>query len=207
MTEAEQFIQESGQDVGRMSGHIFFDEAGEVFDNYALRSEHIRRYGFAVITEKVIAELAAHLNERPLLEVGAGSGYWAYELARNGVDVIATDPGIGRYGMGWKEPGAPQRWKHHFCEIEKLTGIEAVAKYPDRQLLFVWPDYSCAWPAETLQAYLGDLVFYAGEGEGGCTGDDRFHDLLDKDFALIDTIAIPQWSGIHDELHVYRRIV
>jgi hypothetical protein len=33
----------------------------------------------------------------PIVEVGAGSGYWAYELRQAGVEVVATDPGTGRY--------------------------------------------------------------------------------------------------------------
>lgn len=53
----------------------------------------------------------------------------------------------------------------------------------------------------------GGTVAYVGEGWGGCTGDDLFHGLLseffEEDYDM--SCSVPQWSGIHDSLEVWRR--
>jgi len=60
--------------------------------------------------------------------------------------------------------------------------------------------------AECLIAYKGQTVIFVGEGWGGCTGDDLFHDHLSSDFEKVeDYYDLPQWEGIHDYLAVYKR--
>jgi hypothetical protein len=135
----------------------------------------------------------------PILEVGAGSGYWAHELQLAGAIVKATDPGAGSYrSFGY--------WKKLWAEVERLDAVEAVSQYPDWTLLTVWPDLAPpTWPLEMLHEYAGPTVLYVGEGHGGCTGSDEFHELLEEKFDLVSEINIPQFDGIHDRLFVYQR--
>ena len=89
------------------------------------------------------------------------------------------------------------------------------AEHPNRTLLLCWPSYDEPWAAEAVDCYQGDTVVYVGEGVGGCTGDDRLHELfgegLDDDastsalFHRVDDVAVPQWGGLYDRLTVYRR--
>jgi hypothetical protein len=67
----------------------------------------------------------------------------------------------------------------------------------------VWPSYDETWPTETLGAYEGDTVIYVGEGRGGCTADDRFHQMLHDKWQLEETVAIPQYLGLNDRLEVW----
>ena len=60
--------------------------------------------------------------------------------------------------------------------------------------------------ADCLKYYQGDTVLYVGEGCGGCTGDDNFHERLEDEFELIEEMEIPQWNGIHDWLYHYSRV-
>jgi hypothetical protein len=60
--------------------------------------------------------------------------------------------------------------------------------------------------ANCLKNYRGNTVIYIGEDAGGCTGNDEFHGILDREFKLINTQEIPQWYGIHDVMFVYRRL-
>src|SRR5262245_34518575 len=53
-----------------------------------LRGECIKVFGFAVPNAEAIAAIAAL---SPIVEIGAGTGYWAWMLRNAGVDVIAYD--------------------------------------------------------------------------------------------------------------------
>lgn len=201
MTEAEKFLAERGLDISKMRDSYMnpFD-VEDFVSRRDIRAQHINRFGFAILTDEVIGAIAPY---QPLLEVGCGSGYWSYELRQADLNVIATDPGTGRYGFNEKYRG---HWVTPWIEIEHICGVEAVQKYPARNLLLVWPDYDLSWPAETLKAFQGEIVLYGGEGQGGCTADDDFHSFLEQQFALAETIRLPQFDGIHDDLEIWRRI-
>ncbi len=203
ITEAEAFLEERGILISEMRGWPFSSMGGMNNDNpkmdwlkrYRVREEFIVRFGFAVITERVIRSVASYA---PLLEVGCGSGYWSYELRKAGVDVIATDPGTGRYG---EKKG---HWDKPWLEIERISGVDAVRKYPARNLLMIWPDRS-DWAAQTLRKFKAQTVLYGGERSGGCTADDGFFSLLEEHFEQTEVVALPQFDGIHDDLEVWRR--
>lgn len=38
---------------------------------------------------------------------------------------------------------------------------------------------------------------------GGCTGGPEFHARIGQQWEEVDSVAIPQWSGIHDHLWIY----
>lgn len=57
----------------------------------------------------------------------------------------------------------------------------------------------------SLQRFAGEWVFYVGEPNGGCTGDETMWEILSRDFALVAREPVYQYSGIHDELCIYRR--
>lgn len=164
------------------------------------RSGYIRKFGFAIPSDAAMEVIAKYA---PIVEVGAGSGYWSYEAKRRGIDIVPTDPGTGCYGFDDRN-----HWiKRAACwlDIEPLFGVQAIERYPDRNLLTVWPDHQNDWPCDTLYKFTGRFVIYVGEGRGGCTGDDAFHDLLNARFEEIQEIDIPQFYGLHDNLTVWER--
>ena len=163
---------------------------------YKVRSEYIQRFGFAILTDSMIEAMRFH---NPIVEIGAGSAYWAFEMKKAGLDVIATEPYPERSSRY-----ANADWKM-FTDFEKLSGPRAAAKYEERTLLIVWPDYARDWAAKTLTFYKGPKVIYVGEGSGGCTANDRFHNILEKDFKEMGNIGMPQFDGIHDTMTVYTR--
>jgi hypothetical protein len=197
-TEAEGFFNERDIDVATLTGYCVDFNFERFTYLRQLRDQFIRQFGFAIITCNVIKKISGY---GPLVEVGSGSGYWAYELRKAGIDVIATDPATGKYR--WGNTGG--HWETPWLDIERITGVEAVEKYPDRGLLTIWPDYDEPWAAETLRAFKGTTVLYGGEGRGGCTGDDAFHDVLEDCFEEIESIALPQFDCIHDRLEVWKR--
>lgn len=171
-----------------------------------------RKWSWAVPNQEALTTIADH-SPRGVVEIGAGGGYWAKLLREMGVDVIAYDP--APHVSDW----------HDGPHSEVLLGDHtAVIGHADRTLLTVWPEYDAAWSHQMIELFEGEKVVYVGEGYGGCTGDDRFHQLLggvgctcwgDKEcscdlsvarFKEIATVSIPQWWGIHDYLFVYQRL-
>lgn len=164
--------------------------------HFEIRDEFIAQFGFAILSEPAIEAIRAHA---PIVEVGAGCGYWSYELRQAGIEVVATEP-----EPGTKWGSIPRAWKP-WLEMEKLSGREAVLKYPNHSLLMCWPSLNDDWPFVTLGVFQGSTVLYVGEGDGGCTADDKFHELLDSKFNEIQTVAIPQFWGLHDYLSIWKR--
>lgn len=126
----------------------------------------------------------------PLLEVGAGSGYWAWMVRQAGGDVVAID----------HNSYAPPHW----CEV--LFGdVSRIKEFPDRTLFLCWPPNHSSMASECLEVYRGQYLAWVGEQRGGVTGNDVFYGRLESDFQLCKRIRIPQWPGCQDALFIFKR--
>lgn len=162
----------------------------------------INKYGFAVPNEAAIREC---VNRSPIIEIGAGLGYWAKLITEAGGDVVCFDD----FSWEWRD-GAAQ-----WFEV-RAGGPEKVEEHPDRALFLCWPPLagSCLYPeekvydmaADALGRYRGRAVIVVGEGEGGCTAGAAFFALLEG-WREVAEVAIPRWFGINDWLRVYERAV
>lgn len=161
------------------------------------RSSLCVTYSWSIPSPGDIAWIKSRLGGKGLVEPGAGGGYWAWQLAQAGVDVIAyepQDPADNKYvaGPGW----------HPVLRADH----DAVKAHPDRAMFLCWPSYGEPWAAWALACYQGDQLFYAGEGEGGCCADDDFFALLDAEWENAgDCPAHVSYGGIHCYLTEYRR--
>lgn len=167
----------------------------------------VRRYAWAVPTDEALDELAKHA---PLVEMGAGTGYWASLLRARGVDVIAYD----KTPVG--NPELPNPWHSEreglplgakivpFTEV--LCGAPAVlAQRADRSLFLCWPPYSDPMAYDSLMAWEGKTLVLVAEGTGGATADEPFWERLDELFECVAHVRLPQWPGLHDVMTVWRR--
>jgi len=156
-------------------------------------------YAFSIISPGDVAWISQLVRGRPVVELGAGRGYWAWQLQQAGVTVHAY------------EPCRPGDDNTYFTFGEQFTNVvkrdhTAVDDHPDAALLMVWPGYGAPWAADALKRYRGDMVIYAGEGEGGCTADDEFYEVLKRDWEWLATSdKHVTWWGIHDHLQAYVR--
>jgi hypothetical protein len=154
-----------------------------------------RRYAWAVPTPEAIGLLASY---GPLVELGAGTGYWAWELRQGGVDIVAYDGEV-----------PPTTW------TEVLAGdVSSLGRHPDRTLLLCWPPADTLLAGHALLCYRGRRLFYVGEwgedlprGEEPCTGDPMFHRLLATQWQVHQRVAIPRWYLCADALYVFKRLV
>ena len=165
---------------------------------YDERDEIRWRYAFAVPDESALAAIARY---GPIVEIGAGTGYWARLLADRGVDVVAYDicPVDGPQTNRW-------HGKRTAFYPVRQGGADAAARYPERTLLLVWPPYDRAVAAKALAAYRGSTLIYVGEDrQNGASGTATFWSALDRGWRQIERVAIPRWTRIYDELTIWER--
>ena len=188
--------------------------------------------GYACPSEEALHALA---ELAPLVEVGAGTGYWSALLKHRGVDVVAYDS---------HPPSADMAnnffYDFTFTSVHKGDGATLFAEKPElaaRTLVLVWPnnpddeDASAfaledeghtVWDADCLQAYLtagGSTVVYVGERESqievvagasrdsGITASRRFQRMLSEHFELKRELSIPHCFTAADDLTIWTRRV
>lgn len=154
----------------------------------ASRDHLATRYAWSIISPGDVTWMVEQLGGRPVIEIGAGTGYWAWQLEQAGVDVAAYDP---------NPPGEDNK----YCKAGPYATVlqddaSAIKHHQDRVLLMVWPPYGGEHARHALSVYEGDLLLYAGESHGGCTAD------WDKTSIAPGHVT---WWGIHCELAAYRR--
>lgn len=162
-------------------------------NSYLVKSVIRGKFAFAIPNLEAI-EAIAELS--PVVELGAGTGYWAYCLQRAGAEVVAIDHEPGD-GNEWVDPDT--RW------VEVLEGTPAALDYyPTHTLLLCWPPWGGRMATDCLYSYAGDTVVYIGEWNG-CTADDEFHTLLVDEWDEVAEITIPQFPGMHDYVSIHKR--
>jgi hypothetical protein len=183
------------------TGQSFYSmlDAGS-FIEYS-RAKLLGKYSWAIPGPEAIAALAAHGK---IIEVGAGSGYWARVLTEAGADVIATDD------MSWnpENVGGFQIDNARWHPVERMDASAAAAAYPDRLLLFVWPPRETGMALKAVKAHYragGTHVAYVGERGNACTGSIMLEHRLASLYHRPIAISIPQWDHVRDYLRIFTR--
>ena len=153
-------------------------------------------YSWSICTPGDITWLGKILEGRGVVEAGAGTGYWAWQMEQAGISVAAYEPNL---------PGENGFARREWTTILR-DDYSAVKHHPDRALFLCWPSYDDPWAAQALSCYAGDLLIYAGEGEGGCTADSGFFQTLGAEWDEVEYSPrhVTYW-GIHDYLTAYQR--
>lgn len=166
---------------------------------FAARDYACERWAWAVPNEQAIQTLVAH---SPVVEIGAGTGYWARLATEAGADVVAYDSRMGQRTTKKKR----HRWVKECGAYFPVRrgGAGMVRFHPERTLFLCWPPYKLPMASRCLANYAGRTVIFVGE-LGGCTGDDTFYETVDRDWEIEKVVAIPQWIGLHDRMFVLTR--
>jgi hypothetical protein len=170
---------------------VSLDEYTEIL---ATRDRLVREYAWAIPNEQAIAAIE---DCGPIVEIGAGGGYWAALIHAAGCDIVTYDTAPPEAGSN--------RWADTIWYRSSVGGPEKAADHPDRVLLLIWPPYNTPMAADTLDAYTGDTVIYVGDRDGGCTADDRFHQLLEHRYSNIGCVTLPTWPARCDDLTIWQR--
>lgn len=179
-------------------GHTNTDIWDANFSNSFIAEFHardvcIKKYGFAVPTEKILRKVIS-ASPNGILEIGAGSGYWAHLLDKLGADIRACDDDSGTYPF---DVGS-------FFDVERISYEKLLKKESclhERTLLMVWPSYE---NIEAFNRYHGSTVIYVGEIGDGCTG---YDEKIEESWMMEKHVQIPVWKGIHDSMGIFKRKV
>jgi hypothetical protein len=159
------------------------------------RKAFTQAWGFSIPCAEAVAALR---GLAPLVEVGAGTGYWAALLRAAGHDVVATDlhpKGRNTYGF---EGGA-------HTDVEGLAGAAAVRKYADRDIFCSWPSEGESWALGAAWALRPGrrLAIILNPGNTATPGLRRY---LSTRFRKLATVSIPQFPGAADDLTIYEKL-
>lgn len=180
-------------------------------------------YAFGVPCAAAIEAVRAACPNGKLVEMGAGTGYWAGLLRREGLDVLAYDQDV--------DDGSPMSVTGKGTKLHQVTHSRVVRGTPqdlahveDRTLLLCWPPGGDSMAEECLDAYKGDTVVYVGEWDDGTqigskvykthqyhagpaeTATPEFRRRLIEEFRLVRSVEIPTWPTHADDLTIWARV-
>ncbi len=171
------------------------DKFIELMKKKLLRDDLVRIYSWAVPNKKVLLEIS---NYSPLIEIGAGTGYWAMLLAKLGVDIICFD----------NKPPYQDEINNNGSKIQYFPINKGSAKilknYPERNLFLCWIPRLNSLGSECLNYFKAKYIIYIGEWAGGGNATDGFFKKLEKTFDVVKTMSLPQWYGVCDFLTVLK---
>lgn len=150
-------------------------------------------YSWTILTVELVDALAELLKGKRVIDVACGNGALVYQLKQRGIDIVGID----------------NKTTHGFPSYNPdiLIADSTSIQYGDYDaVLFVWPAYNQKEAGEILSVLDNQMVIYCGEGMGGCTGDEKFHDQLYDHYTDREVNLYPlttQWMSIHDYWQVF----
>jgi hypothetical protein len=164
---------------------------------HAYRFDFVKDYCYSLPCAEAI-EAFRKFARPPLMDVMAGSGWWAKILNEVGIETEAIDKCL-EDNMYIK--------KKHF-DIKYGDAIEFIGGLTSpRDIILSWPPYEGADAYYALcKLPIGSRVFYMGEGVGGCTGELCMFRCFEKNFKSLCEVMLPQFFGMHDYLEVFEKV-
>lgn len=157
-------------------------------------------YAYAIPSPETLEWLSDFCGGRHVVELGAGRGYWAAQMARAGMNVEAYDfeppdkaenisfPRVGEQAVVW----------HHVGDLDEFESN--VSGRSDYLLFLCWPPgWGNTMASAALAAFEksgGDRLVFMGQPRGGMTGDDAFFDALSAGWELAteDAQYVSWWN-------------
>jgi hypothetical protein len=155
-----------------------------------------QRYAYVFPTDSALALLA---GLGPLVEVGAGTGYWAHRLRSIGADIIAFD----------QAPVDAERTNRYHARTRPWTHVEQgdqtlLSGHADRGLFLCWPPLFSSL-GDCLTYYRGDTVAYIGDDGYRTARLDHLHEAFTK-VATAPVRALDPHHGVRPQLTIWKRM-
>lgn len=160
-------------------------------------------FAHAIPTEEAINEM---IKYSPIVEIFAGSGYWAWILKTRGCEIEPYDnhsftKEINNYSLC----PYPYYW------LKPKTGTPDILKdnkFINYTLFLCWPpdENQGEEAANCLEYFRGSKLLYIGQNENGKTAGKKYFDILKKDWSQTKKIELPSWSDFYTcELYIYNK--
>lgn len=169
--------------------------------NDACRTWACHLYAYATPCPAALDLLAEYA---PILEVGAGTGYWAYTMRKRHpeVTIIAYDkdpPSFAKDVKSNSYHGRAAAW----TTVLK-GGVEKISMHPGATLFLCYPPPDNDMALQALRLYEGEYLCYCGEYRGD-TGTKSFEQLLEQKFVCLKFQVLPNWADTCYSLTVWKR--
>lgn len=147
---------------------------------------------------------------KPVVEIGSGNGYWAYQLRRLGITVHAVD-------------NAASAWRTTWIGDTIITdGISFLLSPPspykelgkgakNALLLLVYPQVGAGFTGRVVRAYEGDTIVVAGtQNTNGFTAFEgetiaQWMARERPEYETICQIPLPSFAGKDEALFIFQR--
>jgi hypothetical protein len=154
-----------------------------------------QQYAYVFPSDSVLAVLA---GLGPLVEMGAGTGYWAHRLRSIGVDIVAFD----------QAPPGRERDNRYHSRTPPWTRVEqgdqtVLSGHSDRGLFLCWPPLFSSL-GDCLTYYRGDTVACIGDGGYRTARLDHLHEAFTK-VATAPVRALDPYPGVRPQLTIWKR--
>lgn len=154
-------------------------------------------YAYAVPTP---AAIEAILKYSPIVEIGAGTGYWSSMLQKAGAKVVAYD------SVPTNEEGEQNEFHANvpsFCTVQQ-AGPKVLRKHATHSLFICFPPPDDNMAIDSLISFTGQHVIHIGEWEG-FTGSAEFESHLFANFDLVERVELPNWQDTCYDLTIWKR--
>ena len=127
------------------------------------------------------------------MELGAGRGYWAAQLSREGMSIEAYDVAPPDKVENMSFPSRGGVWHHVGERVDQVDRSADV-------LFLCWPpgwgDTMASTALAGFEKANGRRLIFMGQPRGGMTGDDAFFDALADRWELVaeDARFVSRWN-------------
>jgi len=183
--------------------------------SYYARKNYIGKFGFALLTKEVIDEIEEifnKLNIKEFLEIEAGTGFLTKVLNDRGFAGKACSLPIPEDAGGAKKHwGLTANKMYRYCietDTLRLKDIRELNTKIPKIVISSWIPYRGG--EEVIEFFelnsFPEYYMVIGEGWGGCTASDEFHEWLDENFEEVKTVnSYKSFNAIWDKIEIYKR--
>jgi hypothetical protein len=157
-------------------------------------------YAYAIPSPETLDWVSGFCEGRQAVDLGAGRGYWAAQMASAGMLVKAYDfePPDKVENVSFPHAGHQTDVWHHVGDLEEFES-DAADRSEDVLFLCWPPGWGNTMASEALATFEkagGRRLIFMGQPRGGMTGDDAFFDGLAAGWELAseDTQFVSWWN-------------
>lgn len=157
-------------------------------------------YAYAIPSPETLDWMNGFCAGRQVVELGAGRGYWAAQMASAGMSINAYDfePPDKVENVSFPRAGEQADVWHPVGDLEEFK--QDAADGSEKVLFLCWPPgWGNTMASQALAAFEksgGKRLIFMGQPRGGMTGDDAFFDALSAGWELAseDTQFVAWWN-------------